>query len=105
MQSVAQTSGLTDMDPDEFRAAAHQVVDVLADYLAGIESRAVFPAIEPGTLRPGFPSTPPVDPEPLARILADYEAMIQPNATHRQHRGSWRISGRRRPVPGSSARC
>jgi aromatic-L-amino-acid decarboxylase len=100
MQSVAQTSGLTDMDPDEFRAAAHQVVDVLADYLAGIESRAVFPAIEPGTLRPGFPSTPPVDPEPLARILADYEAMIQPNATHWQHPGFLAYFGTTASGPG-----
>ena len=42
---------LGDMDPEDFRAAAHAAVDLMADYLASIESRAVFPAIEPGSLR------------------------------------------------------
>ena len=37
-----------DMDPATFRAAAHAVVDVMADYLEGVGSRAVFPPIEPG---------------------------------------------------------
>ena len=32
------------MPPDEFRAAAHAVVDLMADYLETIETRAVFPA-------------------------------------------------------------
>ena len=45
----AQVDGFTDMDPEAFRAAAHAVVDRMADYLATIETRAVFPPIEPGT--------------------------------------------------------
>ena len=52
------------MDPDAFRAAAHAVVDLMADYLETIESRAVFPPIEPGSLRPLFPASPPEAPEP-----------------------------------------
>ena len=52
----AQTAGLADMDPATFRAAAHQVVDLMADYLDTIEERAVFPSIEPGSLRPRFPA-------------------------------------------------
>jgi aromatic-L-amino-acid decarboxylase len=83
----AQLDGLTDMDPADFRAAAHAVVDALADYLESIESRAVFPQVEPGSLRPRFPSTPPEAPEPLDAILADYHALIEPNATGWQHPG------------------
>jgi aromatic-L-amino-acid/L-tryptophan decarboxylase len=78
---------MTDMDPEQFRVAAHAVVDIMADYLAGIEDLAVFPAIEPGTLRPRFPATPPDDPEPLEAILSDYQRMVEPNATHWQHPG------------------
>ena len=78
---------LLDMDPVAFRAAAHAVVDVMADYLAGIESRAVFPAVEPGSLRPLFPATAPEDPESIETILADYGRLIEPNATHWQHPG------------------
>ena len=82
-----QRDGSTDMDPLAFRAAAHAVVDLMADYLETVDDRAVFPAIEPGTLRPLFPVAPPEDPEPLGAILADYRRLIEPNATHWQHPG------------------
>jgi aromatic-L-amino-acid decarboxylase len=82
-----QRSGETDMDPETFRAAAHEVVDQMADYLAGVESYPVLPPIEPGTLRPLFAADPPGTAEPLAAILADYRALIEPNATHWQHPG------------------
>ena len=75
------------MDVASFRAAAHEVVDRMADYLETVEDRAVFPAIEPGTLRPQFPATPPEAPEPLEAILADYARLVEPNATHWQHPG------------------
>ena len=44
------------MDPEAFRAAAHAVVDLMADYLAGVEAYPVLPPIEPGSLRPAFPA-------------------------------------------------
>jgi len=78
---------LGDMPPDEFRAAAHAVVDLMADYLETVEDRAVFPAIEPGSLRPLFPASAPEDPEPLEAILEDYRRLVEPNATHWQHPG------------------
>ncbi len=82
-----QLRGLTDMPVAEFRAAAHQVADLMADYLETIETHAVFPSIEPGSLRPLFPATPPEAPEPLAAILDDYRRLVEPNATHWQHPG------------------
>jgi aromatic-L-amino-acid decarboxylase len=75
------------MDPAAFRAAAHAVVDRMADYLEGIEERAVFPSVEPGSIRPAFPATPPQDPESIEAILADVDRLIVPNATHWQHPG------------------
>jgi aromatic-L-amino-acid decarboxylase len=80
-------AGLTDMDPATFRAAAHHVVDMMADYLARIEEFDVFPSVEPGALRPLFPATPPDEPEPLQAILDDYRRLIEPNATQWQHPG------------------
>src|SRR5918994_5072566 len=73
---AAQRDGLTDTDPATFRAAAHAVVDVMADYVESIEQRPVFPSIEPGSLRPLFPVAPPEAPEPLAAILDDYRRLI-----------------------------
>jgi aromatic-L-amino-acid decarboxylase len=75
------------MDPAEFRASAHAVVDLMADYLETIESRAVFPAIEPGSVRPLFPVSPPEGSESIEAILADYQRIVEPNATHWQHPG------------------
>ena len=83
----AQTDGLTDMDPEAFRAAGHGVVDLIADYLATIEERAVFPPVEPGSLRPLFDRTPPEAPEPIDDILDDYRRLVEPNATQWQHPG------------------
>ncbi len=83
----AQVDGLGDMDPEAFRAAAHAVVDVMADYLASVEEYPVFPDVEPGTIGPRFPSTPPEDPEPLEAILDDYRELVEANATHWQHPG------------------
>ncbi len=47
----AQRVGLGDMDPATFRAAGHAVVDLMADYLAGVESFRVLPNATPGELR------------------------------------------------------
>jgi aromatic-L-amino-acid decarboxylase len=82
-----QLDGLTDMDVAAFRAAAHDVVDRMADYLAGIEERAVFPSVEPGSIRPLFPAIPPEAPESIGAILADVDRLVVPNATHWQHPG------------------
>jgi aromatic-L-amino-acid decarboxylase len=83
----AGVDGLGDMTPEEFRAAAHRVVDLMADYLAHVEDFAVLPAIAPGSVAAGLPAAAPERPEPLDEILADYAALIEPNSTHWQHPG------------------
>jgi aromatic-L-amino-acid/L-tryptophan decarboxylase len=97
---VAGVAGLADLDAGTFRAAAHRVADLMADYLEGVESFPVFPAIEPGSLRPRFPSGPPDEPESLGRILQDYQALVPPNATHWQHPGFLAYFGTTASGPG-----
>jgi aromatic-L-amino-acid decarboxylase len=82
-----QASGLGDMDPEAFRTAGHTVVDLLADYLAGVERYPVFPPVEPGEIRPLFPAAPPEHGEPIEEILGDYVRLVEPNVTHWQHPG------------------
>lgn len=83
----AQIDGLVDMDPEAFRSAAHAAVDLMADYLASVERYAVFPAVEPGSIAPAFPTAAPENGEPIGAILEDYGRLIVPNATHWQHPG------------------
>jgi aromatic-L-amino-acid decarboxylase len=83
----AQVDGFLDMDPATFRAAGHDVVDLMADYLEGIERFAVFPNVEPGSIGPLFPASPPEESEPLHAILDDYRRLVEPNATAWQHPG------------------
>ena len=82
-----QQTGLADMSAADFRAAAHAVADLMADYLESVEARSVLPSIEPGTVRPLFPAEAPEDPEPLDAILDDFRSVVEPNATHWQHPG------------------
>jgi aromatic-L-amino-acid/L-tryptophan decarboxylase len=82
-----QIAGLADMDPDAFRAAAHRVVDLMADYIEDIERHAVLPPIAPGSVSAQLPAVPPEQPEGLDTILGDYLRLIEPNATGWQHPG------------------
>jgi aromatic-L-amino-acid decarboxylase len=82
-----QLAGLTDMDPESFRAAAHVVVDRIADYLRDVERYPVLPAIEPGAIGATLPARASEAPEPIESILADVDRLVFPNATHWQHPG------------------
>jgi aromatic-L-amino-acid decarboxylase len=98
--SDEQLTGLTDMDPEAFRRAAHRVVDVMADYLARVEDHAVLPAIEPGSVARQLAQDPPEEPQALEAILADYAAIFEPNATHWQHPGFFAYFASTASAPG-----
>lgn len=83
----AQLAGHGDMDLEAFRRAAHEVAELMVDYLATVEQRPVLPRVAPGEVRAHLPPAAPSSPEPLDRILADYRAFIEPNVTHWQHPG------------------
>jgi aromatic-L-amino-acid/L-tryptophan decarboxylase len=69
---------------DVFRQEAHKMVDWIADYYANIEKYPVKSAIRPGSVYAAIPDTPPVEPEEMNRIFADFEGIILPGITHWQ---------------------
>jgi aromatic-L-amino-acid decarboxylase len=82
LDTAQQSASTGDMDPEEFRAYAHQVVDWIADYLTNVESYPVFAQTAPGDICRALPAHPPAEPESMESILADFERVIMPGITH-----------------------
>ncbi len=73
------------MTPDEFRAAGHQLIDWIAEYRSGLAEGPVLARTEPGAVAASFPSTPPVEPVELAKLIDDLERIVVPGLTQVQH--------------------
>ena len=82
LDSAQQPTTTGDMDPESFRIYGHQIVDWIADYLGHIEEYPVLAQTAPGDIRQALPGKPPVQPEPMETILADFERIIMPGITH-----------------------
>lgn len=72
------------MSADEFRRHGHAVVDWIARYLEGIETRPVMSAVKPGDVRAALPPSAPERGEPFEAMLRDVEQIILPGITHWQ---------------------
>src|SRR5687767_6326277 len=73
------------MSPEEFRAAGHRLIDWIADYRAGVESRPVMAQTLPGEIKSKLPTSPPQHPESFDSILADLDRIVLPGITTWQH--------------------
>lgn len=72
------------MKPD-LRLHTRKAADWVADYYATIEQRPVKPPVQPGQVLAQLPAAAPEQPEPMERILADFERVIVPGTTAWQH--------------------
>lgn len=73
------------MSPEEFRAAGHQAVDWIADYLRDVREYPVLAQTTPGALTAALPSSGPEHGEPMDAILEDFKTLILPGITHWNH--------------------
>jgi aromatic-L-amino-acid decarboxylase len=74
-----------DMSPEEFRHAGHEVVNWIADYLAGVGEYPVLPNVQPGQVADALPVHAPECGEPMESILEDFRNIIVPGVTHWNH--------------------
>ena len=73
------------MTPDEFRAHGHALIDLITEYVEGVEQRPVSSRVRPGDVRAELPEHPPVTPEPFSSVLDDLRDVVIPGLTHWQH--------------------
>jgi aromatic-L-amino-acid decarboxylase len=71
--------------PEEFRRAGHRLIDWVADYRAGVESRPVLAQTAPGAIKAQLPASPPLQPESFDAIVHDLERIVVPGITTWQH--------------------
>lgn len=76
---------LSDMDPEEFRRHAHEVVDWMADYLQNVDRYPVLARVHPGEIAAKLPEAAPEHPEAMEEILRDFENDLLPGITHWNH--------------------
>jgi aromatic-L-amino-acid decarboxylase len=75
------------MNYDEFRAAGHNLVDYIADYLQNVSNKRLFNPVEPGFLYDLFDEKIPDDPKSLADVQKLLEEKLIPYCTHVNHPG------------------
>lgn len=75
------------MDVGEFRTVGHRVVDLLAEYLEGIEEKPVFPNADPKMIAQLFHEALPEKPEAFEDVLNELEQKLLPYCTHVGHPG------------------
>lgn len=73
------------MTPEEFRTAAHALVDWVADHRLRMESLPVRAQVKPGEIKSALPAEPPEGGETIEALLKDLEQIIVPGVTQVQH--------------------
>ncbi len=73
--------------PEEYRAAAHSLVDWVADLRLGMESLPVQAQVAPGDVRSMLSPMPPAagQVDSIADVIADLNRIVLPGTTHLQH--------------------
>src|ERR1700683_1910848 len=73
------------MDPEESRAAGHELIDWIADSRARIPQLPVQAQVKPGEVAGKLPGRAPEQAEPFSQVLADLDAVVVPGVTQVQH--------------------
>jgi aromatic-L-amino-acid decarboxylase len=91
---------LPTVDAEAFRTYGKEVVDWIADYLKHTEDFPVLSRVKPGDIKQQLPSAPPVAPEGMDTILADFHRIIMPGITHWNHPGFFAYFANTASAPG-----
>ncbi|UCG72549.1 MAG: aspartate aminotransferase family protein [Chromatiales bacterium] len=77
---------MADLDSEEFRAAAHTLVDQIADFYASLPTRRVTPGEKPSELRALLPANGlPESGQPVDELLAEVGPLLFDHSVHNGH--------------------
>lgn len=74
-----------DQDVEEFRRAGHEAIDWIAEWLQSREQSRVFPDVQPGGIAAKFAADPPVSPQSMDELLAQFREKVVPGMTLWNH--------------------
>src|SRR5512140_3538355 len=72
---------------EDFRHAAHEAVEWVAEYLQNTRKYPVVPSMNPGDLVDALPASAPEHGESFHVLMHDFEEQIVPAVTHWNHPG------------------
>lgn len=72
------------MTPEQFREAAKQLSDWIADYRANVEKYPVKSQVKPGSIIRNLPQHPPEHSQSFSDVLRDVDEILMPGVTHWQ---------------------
>jgi aromatic-L-amino-acid decarboxylase len=75
------------VDNSEFRKTGHHLVDLIANYIDGVENKSLFPEVEPKYLKNIFDEPIPEGPQPVEKVMEELEEKLLPYCTHVNHPG------------------
>src|SRR6188474_313458 len=76
---------MLDKNTSEFRAAAHQAVDWIADYFENIDSFPVLSRVQPGDIEKQFADAASESGKSYDALFAEFREKILPGITHWNH--------------------
>lgn len=88
------------MSAEDFIRYGDKIIAYIAEYLTHPERYPVLPHIQPGHIRSQIPQLPPVSPESMDAILADFHNVLMPGMTHWNHPGFMAYFANSAPGPG-----
>ena len=101
MDDITMTNNeLGDLPLDDFRRTGHELVEWIADYLENGEQYPVLSRSRPGEIRAQLPASPPIEPESLDSMMADFREIIMPGITHWNHPNFYAYFSNTGSVPG-----
>lgn len=84
-EEAVATPALGDLPAAALRTELHRMADWAARYRESIEERLISPSVAPGEIRRALGFSPPEEPEPLDRVLADLDRVVMPGIVHWGH--------------------